>query len=333
VADGKGDEVREQVQIIDIGLPRSRFIRILSFRRIMQRRALNLQADLYHFHDPELLGVGLNLVRKGKKVIYDAHEDVPRQLLSKDYLPNILKRPLSQIFELYENWVAGRLSAIVAATPYIRDRFKRVNMRSIEVQNFPLINEFDIEAKIRVESKIDAVCYVGSISRVRGIHNIIRAFEHIKNGTLLLAGRFESEELREECVQLKGWDKVVELGFLDRKQVISTMRKSVAGLVVLEPTINYLDSIPVKMFEYMAAGIPIIASDFPYWRKLLSGIDCVEFVNPDSPEDIAHAILKFLENKDAASVRGEAGKTAVMNVFRWENEKRKLLHIYSDILA
>jgi glycosyltransferase involved in cell wall biosynthesis len=332
VADGKGDEEKDQVQIRDLGLPKNRIQRVLKFSNKMFQRALKEKADLYHFHDPELLRVGSALAKKGKKVIYDVHEDVPRQLLTKDYLPRLVKKPSSIIFETYEDKVAASLSGIITATPFIRDRFLQINKMSLEIQNFPMINEFEIRETNIETAKVNAVCYVGSISRVRGIHNIIRALEYVENVKLLLGGKFESEGLREECAQLKGWDKVVELGFLDRGQVISTMRSSVAGLVVLEPTVNYLDSIPVKMFEYMASGIPVIASDFPYWRELLQGIECAAFVNPDSPEDIARAILLFVENKQMAAEMGKKGQTAVMNVFRWENEKKKLLQFYAEIL-
>ena len=125
---------------------------------------------------------------------------------------------------------------------------------------------------------------------------------------------------------------MVELGFIERSQVQDTLNQSVAGLVVLQPTINYLDSIPVKMFEYMAAGIPVIASDFPYWRELLSGTDCAFFVDPDDPSDIAKAIRMLVENREKSLSMGVAGRKAVEEKFNWSMEADKLIGLYDQIL-
>ncbi|MGB5315482.1 MAG: glycosyltransferase, partial [Robiginitalea sp.] len=101
---------------------------------------------------------------------------------------------------------------------------------------------------------------------------------------------------------------------------------------VLQPTINYLDSIPVKMFEYMAAGIPVIASDFPYWRELLSGTDCAIFVDPDNPSEIAVAIRMLLADKKRADKMGRMGRISVEQRFNWSAEEKKLLQLYRQLL-
>lgn len=332
VADGKGDEEKRDVKILDLGAPSSRLDRLLQFRRKVLAKAIAIKADLYHFHDPELLGVGASLSRIGAKVVYDAHEDVPRQLLTKEYIPNFAKKTVSWLFEKYENRVISKLSGAVAATPLIRDRFLIFNKRVVEVQNFPFLREFETPDNFNLSKKKKAICYVGSISKVRGIFNIIRSFQYLEDAKLLLGGSFETQSLREACSKLPGWTKVVELGFLNRTQVRETMNDSIAGLVVLEPTINYLDSIPVKMFEYMAAGIPVIASDFPYWRQLLSGTDCALFVDPGSPEAIAEAINTLVNNEAKAISMGKIGRQAIEEKFNWSNEERKLLKLYDWVL-
>jgi glycosyltransferase involved in cell wall biosynthesis len=332
VADGKGDEEIKGVKILDLGSPSSRFDRILNYRKKILIKALQIGADIYHFHDPELLGVGKSIRQKGLKVVYDAHEDVPRQLLTKDYIPNAIKKLVSRIFEKFENRVVRNLSGVAAATPLIRDRFLLSNKQVVEVQNFPFLREFEAKDNSDLSKKTEAVCYVGSISKVRGIFNIIKSFQYLKGVKLLLGGTFETESLRETCMNLPGWPEVVELGFLDRSQVLNTMESSIAGLVVLEPTINYLDSIPVKMFEYMAAGIPVIASDFPYWRKLLSETDCALFVDPDSPREIATAIQVLIDNKSRAISMGKTGRQAIEEKFNWSKEEQKLLSLYELII-
>ena len=332
VADGKGDEIKNGVNIQDIGKPANRRKRHLYYSRKIRSKAETLKADLYHFHDPELLRAGARLRRKGHAVVYDAHEDVPRQMLTKAYLPGPVWKIIAALFERYENSVARKLSGVITATPFIRDRFLKIQPRVVEVQNFPFLKEFKKEEANPPLSKEDAVCYVGSITKVRGIFPVVEALSYVGDTTLLLGGNFESEELREAVVKTPGWEYVKELGFLSREAVSETMAKSMAGLVVLYPTINYLDSIPVKMFEYMAAGIPVIASDFPYWKKLLEGVDCALFVDPLDPKAIAEAIAWLKQHPDRVKEMGVIGRKAVEVKFNWGNEERKLVSFYESIL-
>ncbi len=333
VADGLGDEEKDGVYIADIGKPSSRLTRVLFFRKKILKRALSIPAGLYHFHDPELLGVGRKLIAKNQKVIYDSHEDVPRQLLTKAYIPAIFRKIISRLFEWFENNAAAKFSGIVTATPFIKERYLKVNSNVIEVQNFPILEEFKDKGDENILIKEDVVCYVGAISKVRGILPMTDAMAHTGGIKLLLGGKFENQDLRNLAVQSPGWKNVNELGFLNRSQVQEVLNKSVAGLVVLEPTINYLDSIPVKMFEYMAAGIPVIASDFDYWKQLLDGVDCALFVNPLDPSSIARAITALVEDKSRARSMGAQGRKSVYARFNWKKEEEKLLNIYSKILS
>ena len=294
------------------------------------KKGLEIDADIYHFHDPELIPVALKLKKHGKKVIYDVHEDVPRQLLTKSWIPKYTHILVSNIVEKYENYAAKNFDVIITATSFIRDRFLKIGCNAQDVNNYPLLNELKME-NINWSEKENAVCYVGGISFIRGIKGMVEALEETNDVTLLLGGKFAMHSEKNFTMGLDGWKKVTELGFLDRDGVKDTYRKSKAGLVTLQPTINYIDALPVKMFEYMAAGIPVIASDFPLWQGIIEKSESGLCVDPLNPKKIAEAINWILENPIEAEKMGGNGRKAVEKEYNWEVESKKLIAIYESL--
>jgi glycosyltransferase involved in cell wall biosynthesis len=332
VADGKGDEVKDKVIIKDLGKPVGRLSRFLSTTREIFLKAVELDSDIYHIHDPELIPVGIRLKRIGKKVIFDAHEDLPKQILSKPYLSKPTKAILSFTLHYYEIWAGRKFDAVIAATPFIRDKFLSINPRTLDVNNFPILGELNCDEKNY--QKKQHVCYVGGISAARGIVEMVAAVGLTNTRVRLqLGGGFAEPKLYSEVKRSKGWSHVDELGYLNRPAVKQVMSQSIAGLVTLHPVENYLDALPVKMFEYMSAGIPVIASDFPVWREIVVGNDCGFCVDPMDPKAIADAIDYLVMHPEAARRMGHNGKVAVQQRYNWQNEEEKLLALYEELLG
>lgn len=330
VADGKGDECKDGVQILDVGSLSGRLNRMVKTTRRVLEKAIALNADVYQLHDPELMPIGLKLRQKRKLVVFDSHEDVPKQLLGKPYLGPIARRFLPEAMALYERYACSRFSGIIAATPHIRDKFLAINRRTVDVNNFPLLGELD--TNLPQEEKKNEVCYVGTISSNRGIRDIVRACELLKSPARLnLGGNFTEPGLRDEVKGYPGWHRVNELGYLTRANVREVLSHSIAGLVTLHPAINYLDALPVKMFEYMAAGIPVIASNFPLWRDIVANNGCGLCVDPLDPDAIAGAIDHLVLNPDIARTMGENGRRMVMQQYNWSTEEPKLLEFYAAL--
>jgi glycosyltransferase involved in cell wall biosynthesis len=331
VADGRGNAVCEDVKVFDVGLFNGRLGRFRNAIQAIYRMAVALDSDVYHLHDPELLLIALRLKRLGKVVIFDSHEDVPRQILAKHYLHPWARRLVSLAFARYQRHVCSQIDGVVAATPFIRDEFLKIQSRTVDVCNFPVIGE--LESDLAWEDKAAEVCYVGGIAGIRGIRELVSAMERVAPGVRLnLAGAFAESLLEEQVRSSAGWSRVIYHGTLDRAGVRRVLGRSVAGLVTLHPVINYLDALPIKMFEYMAAGIPVIASDFKLWRTIVEESSCGICVDPMDPAAIADAIDFLVRNSDVACRMGRSGREAVKTRFNWTNEEAKLIRFYEQRL-
>ena len=157
--------------------------------------------------------------------------------------------------------------------------------------------------------------------------------EHVKSDIKLsIAGEFTEKSLANDVRKYPGWERANELGFLSRAGIRDLLSVSLAGLVTLRPTINYIDSLPVKMFEYMSAGIPVIASNFPLWREIIEGYNCGICVDPLDPTAIAAAIDILAQDPEYARQMGQNGQKAVMEKFNWGAEEKKLMILYEKLL-
>lgn len=330
VADGQGSESKLDVTIHDAGRNQgSRFTRMTGIVNKVARIAQTLNPDILHFHDPELIYAALKLKKStGAQIIYDVHEDVPRQILAKHWIPSLLRPTISQLFEWIENRAAQQFEAIITSTPHIRQRFSSLNHYAIDICNYPILTEFLYTTPW--EEKRNEVCYVGGISRIRGIEPIVNALPQA-GIRLNLAGRWSETDLRVKLMQSPGWSWVNELGILDRQNVIQILNRSKVGLVTLFPTPNYVDALPIKLFEYMAAGIPVIASDFPVWRKIIEDAKCGLLVDPQNPQAIASAICYLFNHPHKAKKMGQSGQIIVQQRYSWESESQKLLRLYKDL--
>ena len=221
------------------------------------------------------------------------------------------------------------MSAVVAATPIIAERFSRVNSEVESVCNYPDLSHAP-NPPLRAPEPA-TFCYIGALSHHRGLFEMLRAAE-MADARLVLAGPFDSSALEAEARAMPQWSRVDYLGVVPHAEVWNAMSRAIAGLLLLHPVRNYIDSLPIKMYEYMAAGLPIIASDYAGWpdvvREERVGLNC----DPVSAEALASAMRMLIEAPSLAQEMGERGPEVVRARYRWENEAAKLLALYGRLL-
>ncbi len=303
----------------------NRFMRMTKTVLEVFNKAKEINADIYHFHDPELLPVGLALKKRGKIVIYDIHEDLPRAILSKPWISSFMRKPTATIIEIFENYCARKLDCLITATPYITERFKKVNRNTVNVNNFPLLDELMTNSRDLFNS-YGQVCYIGGLVPIRGMYELIKAAELIE-GKIIFAGPVHPKDME---ITLSAHRNIEYVGILKRPEVRELLHTSVAGIVTFLPEPNNVNAQPNKMFEYMSAGIPVICSDFPLWGTIIEKYKCGICVNPEDPKAIADAINYLLNNPDVAQEMGRNGRIAIEREFNWEEESRKMIEVYKS---
>lgn len=323
-------KIVQKVHIITVRKNSLRFMRMIFTVWRLYKNAIKINAQIYHIHDPELLLLGLMLKKRGKEVVYDVHEDFPKQILEKYWIPSFLRKLISTIFSHIEQYSAKRMSYVITATDDIKLRFEKFTGTVCAVKNYPMNNEFETLNRPSISHE-NTICYIGGISEERGITTLVRAVHRLKNIRLILAGNFYTHSYYEKLKNEPGWKMVDFRGYVQRENLPEIYSFSSIGMVTLLPVASHLTALPIKMFEYMSVGLPVIASDFPLWRKIIEKNQCGLCVNPANPTEIAEAISFFLNNPEVAKEMGLNGKNAIQKLYNWENEKNKLLKVYQDI--
>jgi len=316
------------VRIVGVGAAKNRLDRASRVAWNIYRAARHARADIYQFHDPELLWVGLLLKLRGHKVVYDVHEDVPKQIMNKFWVPRWARRPLALVATLAEHVGASVFDAIVAATPAIAERFHP--NKTVVVQNFPEVALAQPNGSdVAFEQRPFAFAYTGGLTEVQGVREIVATSmvlgPHMPGA---LAGWFDDDRLEAEMRATPAWRFLHYRGKLSQPQVMATIRSARSGIVLDRPISNYLDAYSTKMFEYMACGVPVICSDFPLWVQLIGDADCGITVDPLNPSAIADAIQKITAHPDEARRLGSNGRRAIIEQYNWESEFTKLDALY-----
>jgi glycosyltransferase involved in cell wall biosynthesis len=329
VSDGLGDEQYANVNIIDVGIPINRLHRMLVKSFAVFNLARNNGADIYQIHDPELLFFGFFYSLTGKKVIYDIHEDYTTSLSTKSYLPLWIRKTLPFIFNYVEKFLSFKMKKLIAEK-YYSNRFPD----ALTVLNYPLKDNLkDINA---FEQKSLTLLYTGNITVDRGAA-IIKQFA---NANVDLGINFKivgkCSNLTNDHLELSDQLNIELIGlnrYVPFNEITSHYKMmAFAGIALFPDNPHYFEKELTKFFEYMAVGLPIIASNFPVWKKLIedNGVGiCIDISNPN---EFFTAIEYLKNNPDEVESMSKNGKNLVCIEYNWESEFEKMLNFYKVII-
>jgi glycosyltransferase involved in cell wall biosynthesis len=334
VAPGAPDGLDGGVRLIGTDLPRDRRDRVFNVTRRIHAIAKELDADLYHFHDPELMPVGVLLKLAGKKVVYDVHEEVVNDILDKDWIPAPLRRIVAGGVGLFENACARCYDGIVITRPSLYKHFDPG--RTVLVHNYPILGELNAPVGETYAERPCVAAYVGGGTPERGIRELVQALGLLPETCPLelhFAGTITPAAFLDELRQLPGWQRVRYLGWLDRAKVAAVLGRSRMGMVTFLPIANHMKSEPTKLFEYMSARLPVVASNIPHWEKMVAEGRYGLVADPQDPAAIAKAMLDLLASPVEAEAMGARGYEAVVSSFNWDVACANLSDLYARILG
>ena len=296
------------------------------------KRALRERPDVLHFHDPELIPMGL-LVRllSRTKVIYDVHEDAPMAILSKFWIPQGWRKVISWTFNLIEKTGARFLSGVITSTDYVAGKFKPKNKRTIAIQNFSNLQVWeDFSSKDKENSAI----FLGGLTAIRGISELVDAADlvvkEIPDFKLYLIGAFDQQSFEEKIMaKIKGKEHIQYKGWLTHAEALPYMRKSKVGILCYLPEPNHLTAIANKIFEYMSQGLVVLASNYAHLRKIIvEDGDCGLVCNPENPDDIAEKMVQILQDDAMVEWKGRTAIAELKQKYTWNMEAKRLLEYY-----
>lgn len=326
----------KDVQVNALKMPTDRVGRQVLGPRIALREALSLRPDAVHVFDLALIGPALRFGRQhGAKVVVDLPEDNAKQILQKNYLgPMAVRKMVSRVYRrLSQRWLP-QADLVIAATPSIVQSLPP-GCRQVVVRNFPTIAEIDAVSPWELAASTSStpvlrVVYTGGIGAIRGIRELVVATGMLRGAVELhLAGPIFDSRFLGELEAMTEWQYCHYHGWLNWQDSIALVKACDVGACVSRTAPNQVESLPVKVFEYMACGRGSLVSAFPLWCRLFTG--AALFVDPTKPASLARLMEQLLATPVLRQRLSENGRLLAEERYSWESEARQLADAYAGL--
>tara|TARA_R110001592_G_scaffold119404_1_gene322423 strand:- start:19062 stop:20099 length:1038 start_codon:yes stop_codon:yes gene_type:complete len=333
--DGLPNEILDEIEIFSTEKIWNNRLKVLLFAYFQFiNEAISIDADVYQLHSPELITLGLALKRKGKLVVYDAHEDLPRHILEKDWLPKVVRRPISNFIEAFMHWSLSRYDGIVSPHHHVVDNLSHINNNTVLITNFAkVVPSIDVSRSSFLKRE-RIICYSGTVYLHSNQFSVLDSIAAIANVRYQIAG-FMDESMLHKMSQHRAFGKVDYLGRIQWEELKDFYHKAIIGLVIIDYKMNLGSKRGTfavnKLFEYMEAGLPVICSDYDLWREIIEKYECGICVEPGNISELKSAIDYLLNNKDRAYEMGQRGRKAVYEEYNWKTQEGPYVEMFKDL--
>ena len=303
---------------------------------LIMKQSIKVNGNIYHFHDPELVFIGLILRVIGKHVIYDIHENIVEVIKGRSYWSNNIKKWLPTLAGMIEKW-ASQFFHLVIAGNFLDERYPNAT-KLLNYSNL-IKTEFNNEKKLTIDQGKKGLVYTGFVTERRGALIYADIAKNMPEVPLHLIGEVRPLELLERLTKIAGANTNLIIdgkgNFVDpiRKDNLVRNGNWFAALCIFPYSIQYLNTEPTKFFDYMSYGIPIVCSNFPVWKDFIEKEQCGLTVDPGDIDDIRDKINYLSNNIEAGIKMGENGRKAVNEKYNWNNESKKLIELYNNIYS
>lgn len=324
-------DVKDNVQIIAVKPAKNGFGKLMVNPFRILKQALRQPAEtIFCIHDSDILLVGIFLKLIGRTVVYDAHEDTPLQIAYQHWIPKLLRRPYAWLYFLIEKLCGWLFDAIIIAEPVIGKYFP--TKKTFLVRNFSSVQAFKtITPSLPYQHRVNQLVYVGLLSEARGLFEMLNAARHAHTKMsfdFLLRGKFSPPALEHKILEAY---RVVYKGWIEFDDIPETLYASKIGIIIPQPNPRYKTNYPVKLFEYMAAALPVIASKEGESATFVQESQCGILVDPRNPKEVSDAIVWLFTHPEEAQAMGERGQRLIFDKYNWENEEEVLLQVYQNL--
>lgn len=320
------------VHIVGVGeMPKSRWKRMTKGARRVYEKALELDCDIYHFHDPELLPYGLKLKKKGKRVIFDSHELTRIQIQGKYYLSDFVRKCISKLYSFYENYTLRRIDGVIFPCP-IDGEFPLPGKNRVFLNNVPSLSELYDRYDPEVKKEENTVCTIGTLTYSRGIKQLLLAADRA-DCKVILGGTIRPASFETEIMQMPESKQAEFLGQINRTQVLEVYKRATIGVSSILNVGQYdkAENMPTKVYECMAMGLPVVLTRNTFNEKMVEKYRFGICVDPENIEEFANALRDLLDNPSKMAELGQNGRRAIKERFNWELEQKKLLDLYDRL--
>jgi len=330
-----GNSIADGIRIVTVKKPDSTVLHPITLLRLL-RACLAQDADVYHCHEPDALLIGvLAKYLKGKRVVYDIHEHWPSEIPYDIGVRNgtLMQRVLSALISSVELVLARRTESTFAVSESVAARFRESGIEPTILSNYS-IADLDIPYNPDRNGR-NLMFMAGNLQSFHGVDECIQAVSRVRERypdvSLTLVGNVR-EDLNERINESSRNRFVTSTGFLPYWAMYEKLNEGVAGLLVFQPTYyNISIGLPNKLFDYMLLGLPVIASDLPEIRNIVSKADCGILVEPANVRDIADAITYLFDHPEEAQRMGANGRRAVLERYNWSWMEADLLRTYRTL--